>query len=89
MSKIYRSRSLLARFLFPVLIISALLLTSVGVLAAPARAPEPMQSSLGNFIGPPLGIMPDGGPIVRVRVTVVPLVTCPRPGPDPACNMTY
>src|SRR6185436_2875465 len=87
MLEVYRRRSLLAMFLFAVLVIGALPLTSVRVLAAPARGPQPMQSQV-NFIGRPMGIMPDGGPIIR-GANIRPLVSCPQPAPDPGCNMTY
>src|SRR5713101_302352 len=54
-------------------------------IGAPPVGPGVSQ----DFIGEPLGIMQDGGPIIRKPGLLKKSVTCPQPAPDAACNMTY
>src|SRR5712692_7799500 len=68
------------------LLLFAGLATAAGqTIGAPAVDPGVSQ----DFIGEPLGVMQDGGPIIRKPGHLKISVTCPQPGPDPACNMTY
>ena len=73
-------------------------LSLVLVSAVPAASTK--SASGGDYIGPALGVMPDGGSIftfapmlhkkaVARKVGRRLMTSCPQPGPDPACNMTY
>ncbi len=53
-----------------------------GVFGVPSFAAQS-----GDFIDKPRGVMPDGA-AVTPKLSL-PSVTCPQPGPDPGCNMTY
>ncbi len=60
--------------------------------SSPTRVPGPPPLGLEgtqDFIGDPRGVMQDGGPIIRRSRLLKKAVTCPQPGPDPACNLTY
>jgi PKD repeat protein len=52
-----------------------------------ASAVDPGVSQ--DFIGEPLGVMQDGGPIIRKPELLKKSVTCPQPTPNSACNLTY
>ena len=73
-------------------------LSLVLVSAVPAASTKSTAS--GNYVGPPLGVMPDGGSVFGAvaalhktaasrKGTRRLLTSCPQPAPDPGCNLTY
>ncbi len=72
--------------------ISVIATTPSAALTVPAQVPGPPPVGLEgsqDFIGEPQGVMQDGGPIIQRPQLLKKAVTCPQPGPDPACNLTY